>query len=139
MAAIRPRPTTNGHITSSTEAPGHFSHPRCDQNTPARILEATTICSQHAGVNKTIHSQQSERVREALVKLRQNARLTQRQLARKLRREHSLISRLELGERRVDVVEFFWICQACGADPARTASTLMRRLTKIQAESPGNQ
>jgi transcriptional regulator with XRE-family HTH domain len=102
-------------------------------------LEATTICSQHAGVNKTIHSQQSERVREALVKLRQNARLTQRQLARKLRREHSLISRLEQGERRVDVVEFFWICQACGADPARTASGLMRQFAKIQAESPGSQ
>jgi len=82
---------------------------------------------------------QSERVREALVKLRQNARLTQRQLAKKLRREHSLISRLELGERRVDVVEFFWICQACGADPARAASTLMRQFAKIQSDSPGSQ
>ena len=82
---------------------------------------------------------QSERVREALVKLRQNARLTQRQLAKKLRREHSLIIRLELGERRVDVVEFFWICQACGADPARAASTLMRQFAKIQSDSPGSQ
>ena len=123
----------------SGRASDYSGHPQYVQNTSARILEATTICSQHAGVNKTIHSQQSERVREALVKLRQNARLTQRQLARKLRREHSLISRLELGERRVDVVEFFWICQACGADPARTASGLMRQFAKIQAESPGSQ
>jgi transcriptional regulator with XRE-family HTH domain len=99
-------------------------------------LDATTICSKNAGVHKTIHSKQSERVREALVKLRQNACLTQRQLARKLRREHSLISRLELGERRVDVVEFFWICQACGADPARTATTLMREFAKIQGRKP---
>jgi len=59
------------------------------------------------------------------VKLRQDARLTQRQLASKLRREHRVTSRLELSERRVDVVEFFWICQACGASPARTASGLM--------------
>jgi predicted transcriptional regulator len=113
-----------------------LGHPRFDQNTPARILDATTICSKNAGVHKTIHSKQSERVREALVKLRQNACLTQRQLARKLRREHSLISRLELGERRVDVVEFFWICQACGADPARTATTLMRQFAKIQGRKP---
>jgi transcriptional regulator with XRE-family HTH domain len=88
---------------------------------------------------KTIHSQQGEHVREVLVKLRENARLTQRQLAKKLRREHSLISRLELGERRVDLVEFFWICQACGANPARTASSLMRKFAKIQSDSPGNQ
>jgi hypothetical protein len=120
----------------SGRASDYSGHPQYGQNTPARILEARTICSQHAGVNKTIHSQQGERVREALVRLRQNARLTQRQLARKLRREHSLISRLELGERRVDVVEFFWICQACGADPARTASGLMRQFAKIQAERP---
>lgn len=87
-------------------------------------------------MKKTIHSLQGQHVRETLVKLRENAGLTQRQLARKLRREHSLISRLELGERRVDVVEFFWICRACGADPARTASSLMRQFAKIQAESP---
>lgn len=77
-------------------------------------------------------------MRKVLVKLREDAGLTQRQLARRLRREHSLISRLELGERRVDVVEFFWICQACGAHPATTASSLMRQFAKIQADGPGN-
>ena len=60
-------------------------------------------------------------------------------LKKNVRCAHSLISRLELGERRVDVVEFFWICQACGADPARSASSLMRQFAKMQAESPGNQ
>lgn len=88
---------------------------------------------------KTIHSRQGAHVRDALVKLRENAGLTQRQLAQKLRREHSLISRLELGERRVDVVEFYWICQACGADPAKTASTLMRQFARIQVETPASQ
>ena len=47
-AATRPRLTTNGHVPSEAGAPGHFSHPRYGQNTPARILEATTICSQPA-------------------------------------------------------------------------------------------
>jgi transcriptional regulator with XRE-family HTH domain len=85
---------------------------------------------------KTIHSQQGQHVRQVLIGLRKHAGLTQRQLAHKLGREHSLISRLELGERRVDVVEFFWICRACGANPARSASTLMRQLAKIGTEIP---
>jgi len=99
-------------------------------------LESTLTCSQPAGRLKTIHSQQGQHVRETLLKLRQNARLNQRQLARKLGREHSLVSRPQLGERRVDIVEFFWICRACGADPARTASRLMRQLAQIGAEPP---
>jgi hypothetical protein len=35
----------------------------------------------------------------------------------------------------VDVVEFFWICQACGADPAQTASSLMRQFAKIRSQT----
>ena len=90
-------------------------------------------------MKKAIHTKHSQVLRQALVQLRQQAGLTQRQLAQRLRRERSLVGRLELGERRVDVVEFFWICQACGADPARTASSLMRQFAKIQAERRGNQ
>jgi len=87
-------------------------------------------------MNKTIYSQQSERLCRILVDLRQQAGLTQRQLAKKLRREHSLIARLEQGERRVDLVEFFWLCLACRADASREASKLMRLFKKIQSESP---
>ena len=94
-------------------------------------MEARLFCSQYAGVNKTIYTQQSQCVREALVKMRQKAGLTQRQLARKLGREHSLVSRLELGERRVDVAEFYWICRACGADPSRAANVLMREFAAM--------
>ena len=104
------------------------------EDTFARILEATLICSQHAGVNKTIYTLQSECVREALVRMRQKAGLNQRQLARKLRREHSLVSRLELGERRVDVAEFYWICRACGAEPSKAAAALMREFARMEAE-----
>ncbi len=38
--------------------------------------------------------------------------MTHRQLAKKLRREHSFVWRIEHGERRVDVIEFCWICEA---------------------------
>ena len=38
--------------------------------------------------------------------MRKTADVTQRQLAQKLGREHNMVGRLELGERRLDVVEF---------------------------------
>ena len=79
-------------------------------------------------MNKTIYSRQGQCLRETITALRRQAGLTQRQLAAKLRREHNLIGRLELGERRLDVVEFYCLCKACGADPAE----LMRRLAKIE-------
>ncbi len=90
-------------------------------------------------MNKTIYSRQSECVREMLVALRTEARLTQRQLAAKLDRERSLVGRLELGERRLDMVEFFWFCRACEADPAKEAARLMRRLGALQSETASQQ
>jgi transcriptional regulator with XRE-family HTH domain len=79
-------------------------------------------------MDKTIYSRQSECVRKMIVVLRHQAGLTQRQLASKLQRERSFVGRLELGERRLDVVEFFRLCQACGADPAKESAKLMRQL-----------
>jgi hypothetical protein len=95
---------------------------------PARILESSKCRSQYAGVNKTIHSRQAELVRQTLISMRKRAGLTQRQLAAKLAREHSLVGRLELGERRLDMVEFFCWCRTCKANPAEEASALMRKL-----------
>ena len=106
---------------------------------PARNLEASKYRPQHASMNKTIYSRQSECVREMLVGLRTKARLTQRQLAGKLSRERSLVGRLELGERRLDMVEFFWFCCACEADPAKEAARLMRQLGALQSEPASQQ
>lgn len=86
-------------------------------------------------MNKTIYSRQGECIRETIVELRRKAGLNQRQLAARLKRERNLIGRLELGERRLDVVEFFWICKACGANPESVARKLMRKLEEIQSTS----
>jgi transcriptional regulator with XRE-family HTH domain len=85
-------------------------------------------------MKKTIYTRQSECLCKMLVNLREKAGLTQRQLATKLNREHNLIGRLELGERRLDAVEFFWICKACGADPETAARDLMRKFKEIESE-----
>lgn len=85
-------------------------------------------------MKKTIYTRQSECLCQTLVTLRKRAGLTQRQLAEKLKREHSLIGRLELGERRLDLVEFFWICKACGVNPETAAHELMRKLQEIHRD-----
>jgi ribosome-binding protein aMBF1 (putative translation factor) len=64
-------------------------------------------CSQNAFMDKAIYSRQGACLREMLIELRKNAGLTQRQLAEKLNREHNLVGRLEVGERRLDLVNFF--------------------------------
>jgi hypothetical protein len=46
-----------------------------------------------------------------------------------------MIGRLELGERRLDMIEFYWLCKACGANPEKTAAELMRRLAGIESET----
>ncbi|SMN02332.1 hypothetical protein SPONN_861 [uncultured Candidatus Thioglobus sp.] len=43
--------------------------------------------------------------------------LTIRELAEKLDTAHSIIGKIEIGERKLDVVEWLQYCQALNADP----------------------
>jgi transcriptional regulator with XRE-family HTH domain len=70
--------------------------------------------------------------RERLRAFRREAGLTQRELAERLEREPSFIARLELGERRLDVIEFYWLCTACGLDPVRAAADVMREFAGLE-------
>ena len=69
-----------------------------------------------------------------MVAMRKASGMNQRQLAKRLGREHSFVSRMELGDRRLDLVEFFWICQALGADPVKVAAQLLHEFARIEAE-----
>jgi len=44
---------------------------------------------------------------------RQDAALTQRALALRLRKPHSYIHKVEVGDRRIDPIEFIAWCRAC--------------------------
>lgn len=63
----------------------------------------------------------------ALVGVRQKAGVTQRELARRLGRAHSYVSRIEKGDRRLDVPEMIQWCEVLGADPVEVMSHIMRR------------
>jgi transcriptional regulator with XRE-family HTH domain len=62
-----------------------------------------------------------------MIEARQKAGLTQQQLAKRLRRPQSFVSKYEGGERRIDVVEFLWVVRAMKADPMAVLRALIDR------------
>lgn len=66
---------------------------------------------------KSMHPNQYKILREHLVRIRKEADLTQVELARKLGIKQQVISKIEQGERQIDVLEFIEICKACAQQP----------------------
>jgi transcriptional regulator with XRE-family HTH domain len=63
-----------------------------------------------------------------LIEARMRAGVTQVELAARLGRPQPFISFVERGERRVDVIEFYAIMKALGADPELAFRELSGRL-----------
>lgn len=63
-----------------------------------------------------------------LIELRESAGLTQRDLAHSLLRPQSWVSKVELGERRLDAAELIEWCQAAGADPVQFFKQMVKEL-----------
>ena len=57
------------------------------------------------------------RLLRLLIEARKSAKLTQHDVAARLARPQSFVSKYERGERRLDVVEYFRVSQMLGADP----------------------
>ena len=51
--------------------------------------------------------------------------MTQMDLAQRLQRPQSFVSKYELAERRLDVVELLEVCAALGADPHQIIEDLL--------------
>ncbi|MBI2340689.1 MAG: helix-turn-helix transcriptional regulator [Deltaproteobacteria bacterium] len=81
-------------------------------------------------MRKTIHSRMGDLVRRKIVEIRSRAGFTQRDLAKKLGREHSFVARIEQGERRVDIVELYLICKACKASPEKMILNLLGKFKR---------
>jgi transcriptional regulator with XRE-family HTH domain len=84
-------------------------------------------------MKKTIHTRQSKIIQDALKQIREKAGLSQRELSRRLAREHTFISKCELGERRVDIAEFYWICKACNASPTNETEYLIKEFERLES------
>ncbi|MBL7077788.1 MAG: helix-turn-helix transcriptional regulator [Kiritimatiellae bacterium] len=84
-------------------------------------------------MRKSITSKEYRAVTAELVRLRKQAGLTQLELADRLGREQSFVWRIEKGERRLDVLEFFWVCEQLGVN----APQVYRKLCKHFSTADG--
>jgi transcriptional regulator with XRE-family HTH domain len=72
----------------------------------------------------TLRSPRQIVLRTELQALRQRQRLSQAEVARRLAKPQSFVSKYEKGERRLSVIEFIDVVRALGGEPA----TVLRRL-----------
>ncbi len=70
-------------------------------------------------MTKSVFTNKYEQFRGLLVGERKKAGLSQAQLAAKLNRPQSFVSKYERGERRLDVIEFEQVAHALGVEPIR--------------------
>ncbi len=66
---------------------------------------------------KTIHSERQKRLCALLIAERKAAGLTQTVVADRLGKPPSYVAKYELGDRRLDVLEFLDVADAVGFDP----------------------
>ncbi len=71
-----------------------------------------------------LYGQQYEKLRRVLRDVRREANLTQVQLAERLGKGQSYVSKLERGEQYIDVLEFIAWCQACSTPPSEVIARL---------------
>ena len=76
---------------------------------------------------KSLRSREHRAVIAVLVAARKVAGLTQQQVAVRLRKPQSFVSKYETGERRLDVPEFIRVSRRLGADPADLLRQVERR------------
>ena len=81
-------------------------------------------------MRKTIHSANHKVLCELLREVREEAGLTQTELAVRIKKDQTFVSKYETGERRLDVLELREICVVLGVPIGTFIRRLERRLSK---------
>lgn len=76
-------------------------------------------------MSRVLHSKTYVALRRMLADARREAALTQVDLAAKLDRPQSFVSKYENGERHLDVVEFIEVCAALGVRPGQILDSVV--------------
>jgi transcriptional regulator with XRE-family HTH domain len=72
-----------------------------------------------------------EELRASIRAMRTQAGLRQEELARRLGKPQSFVSKIETGERSLDVLELLALCKACDLSPAVFIGQLEERLSSL--------
>jgi transcriptional regulator with XRE-family HTH domain len=76
-------------------------------------------------MQKSVYSEEYRQLCDLLRGVRTNAGLSQRAMAERLGVPHTWVSKVESGERRLDLIECLRICRATGADPQEVLAPLL--------------
>lgn len=88
-------------------------------------------------MEKSTHTTEYDLVRAELKAAREGAQLSQRALAARLGVPHSWVAKVEVGERRIDVVELCWLLGACGKHAPLVLAELGKKIVAVQARRQG--
>ncbi len=75
---------------------------------------------------KALRSPAAQAVASVIAKARERKELSQRELAARLKRPHSVIGMIESNQRQVNVPEFIAIAEALGVDPTELFRQVLR-------------
>jgi len=81
-------------------------------------------------MDKSIHTDEYRALLEVLREARLAAKVTQVELATRLGQSQSFVSKAEVGERRLDLVQLRTICHALGTTLPAFVAELEKRLAK---------
>jgi len=79
-------------------------------------------------VTRSIFTTAYQTLLEALVAARISAGVTQAELARRLKKPQSFVSKVEIGARRLDVIEFYAVAIAIDHEPAELFAAIAQKL-----------
>jgi len=78
-------------------------------------------------MKKAIYSLNGNILCNWLKEQRINSDLTMKELGLLLNVHHSIVGKIELGERRLDVIEWIQYCEALNADPFECLESLVKK------------
>ena len=77
-------------------------------------------------MQRTIYSKENQRLLDLMIQARLKVGITQAELAKRLDKPQSFVSKYENGERRLDVVELITVCKVLKVDARKIFNRVLR-------------